>query len=353
MTRWGLAAVAALTMCSAKLSAQDLTVMGRAATFTFGGRLHLQYSYSSPDGAEPADVFVRRARFITEIKVSDFLDARVQPDFAGGKVALQDAWVRFTVSPAFRLSAGQFQRAHEIFERTSSTELSVIERDGRVSGVDDCVGTGGVCSLGRLVHKLDYAGRDVGLRLEGKLGGRLSYNATLTNGTGVNVPDENDAKSASARVTYAVGDGVALSGYYGVHDYERTRPDDSIETDFGHAGGVDLEVGDFMEGFHFMAGVVQGDNWKAGPSATFRAAQAIATWYRPVASSRFAAWEPVLRVGWADPDTDGVDDEALLVTPGLMVYVLGRNRVGANVDVYSPAVGDTSWSLKVQTYLYF
>ncbi len=67
----------------------------------------------------------------------------------------------------------------------------------------------------------------------------------------------------------------------------------------------------------------------------------------------FVAVEPLARVSWADPDADADDDAGLLLTPGLLAYVGGRNKIGANVDVYSPQGGETEWSLKVQTFLHF
>jgi hypothetical protein len=342
----------ALALLAGPASAQaQFVVLGRAATFTFGGRLHVQYENSSPESADPSGVFLRRARFIAEVDVGDWMDARVQPDFSGGEAQLQDAWIRVSLHPSLRVSMGQFHRAHEGFERTSSTELPVIERDGRVSGVRECAGVGGACSLSRLVGRLRFAGRDAGVRAEGRLGERVRYEATLTNGTGTNVGDENDAKSFSGRLSVTVAEGIELSGFYGVHDHPDSGDED--EAAYAGSGGVDVAIGSFREGFRLQASVVQGENWLLAPDATFRAASATAAWYRPLASARFAAWEPSVRVGWADPDDGGEDDQALLVTPGVMVYVAGRNRVGLNVDVYDPAGADSAWSLKVQSYLYF
>lgn len=352
MTRrrwWGAALV--LLGTPGTLAAQTFEVLGRAATFTVGGRLHVQAEHSSPDGADPSELFLRRARINVDVAIVDVMDARLQPDFVGGEVELQDAWVRFRFAPAFRLSLGQFHRAHEGFERTSSTEIPLIERDGRISGVEGCAGTGGVCSLSRLVAGLGYAGRDAGLRAEGRLGERVGYEVTVTNGTGINVGDENDAKSFSARATVGVTDDVQLGAFWGAHDHPAL--DDPEETDYGTSGGLDIVVGSFRDGGRLQAGVVQGDNWRLGPDATFRAAQVLGSWYMPVDAPALAGWEPLFRVGWADPDADVDDDHGLLLTPGVMVYVAGRNRLGTNLDFYEPATGASAWSFKLQAYLYF
>ena len=60
-----------------------------------------------------------------------------------------------------------------------------------------------------------------------------------------------------------------------------------------------------------------------------------------------------MRLSHADPDSDAADDGGLLFTPGLMLYVTGKNKIGFNVDVYSPQTGDTEWSFKLQSFLYF
>ncbi len=63
--------------------------------------------------------------------------------------------------------------------------------------------------------------------------------------------------------------------------------------------------------------------------------------------------EPVGRVSWGDPDTDVSDDHGWLFTPGFVVYFSGRNKIGLNLDIWSPATGDSETSLKAQAYLHF
>ena len=47
------------------------------------------------------------------------------------------------------------------------------------------------------------------------------------------------------------------------------------------------------------------------------------------------------------------DDGGIVFTPGLMFYLEGKTKIGANLDVWSPQTGGTELSFKVQTYLYF
>jgi hypothetical protein len=63
--------------------------------------------------------------------------------------------------------------------------------------------------------------------------------------------------------------------------------------------------------------------------------------------------EPLARFSYADPDTDADDDGALVFTPGLMLYITGRTKIGANLDIYSPQTGGGELSLKIQSFLYY
>ena len=335
---------------STPLMAQE--VHTGVADVTVGGRLHVQYATSSVDETVD-DLALRRARIRLDIRVNDFLDARLQPDFAGGATALQDAYVRLSFDPAFQVSLGQFKRAFSTYELASSTDLPMVERDGRIEGVDGCPGVGSVCSFSRLTEALAFDGRDTGLRFEGSLGEDFSYMATVTNGEGINTGDVNDGKSFSGRLAYGTG-GLTVGGFVGVHDHV-VAPEDEIEdTEYSTSLGVDVELGTWRDGFHLVGALARGDNWEAGPDASFTSLQGLASFYVPVGSPRLAGWEPMLRVSWADAD-DSVDDAGgLLVTPGFTLYISGKNGLATNVDIYSPSGdGDTEWSLKVMTLFYY
>ena len=328
-------------------------ITARSADVRFGGRLHSQIATSSAEDAKSFDFFNRRARLTIDVSVTDLLDARVQPDFGGGSLDLKDAYFRLNLDPGFRLSFGQFKRSFDLFELNSSTEIVVVERTGRIDGVGGCAGPGGVCTLSRFTEKLGYSDRDVGIKIDGSLSDQVSYQATVTNGTGTAGSDENSGKSFAGRVSVEVSDGIVLSGNVSHHDFPRDG-----STGRGTAFGGDLEIGSFRDGTHFQVGVIGGENWLdedpvTAENPTFLTGQAILSHYLPMSDSRFEAIEPMARVSWGDPNTDMDDDGGLLFTPGVFLYIAGRNRIGANLDVYSPQTGDTEFGLKIQTYLYY
>jgi hypothetical protein len=349
---WTLFAFLLLTAYTPGAAEAQLEISSRASSIRIGGRSQAQYSVSSVPGADN-DFFFRRVRLLADITVNDFVSARIQPDFAGGKAALQDTYIRLAFSSAFRLSVGQFKRAYDLFEMSSSTDLSLIERDARIEGISSCAGVGSVCSYSRLTESLGFAGRDQGVRFEGS-SGRVSYQATITNGTGVNVADENDAKSYSARFTVGPAVDVRMSGQVALHDY---RCDCDERTGRAKGWGADIEIGGWREGFLLMGAVTGGDNWKIldveNDAATFLAAQVVASYFHAIDSGRLSGIEPLLRVSLGEPDT-GVDSNgATVITPGLMLYFEGKNKIGANLDLYSPRAGESELSFKVQTFVYF
>lgn len=329
------------------------TISSRAATLQIGGRLHTQYQGSSVDGAVN-DFFIRRARLIVDGTFNDFFVGRVQTDFAGGGATLLDAYIRMDFDEAFRLSVGQFKRSFDIFELASSTDLSIFERDGRIPGFSACTGVASVCSLSRLTEALGYAGRDAGLRVDGT-SGTFTYQTTLTNGTGVGVSDENDGKSLSARGGMALSELVTVSANVGIHDYVAPGGD----TERGLAWGVDGQWGTWRDGLLVQAAVVGGDNW-ASVDATadprqFLTFQAIGSYFRPLDGDRLVGVEPLFRVSVTDPAGSIDDDGGTLLTPGVMLYLLGKNKIGANLDYYVPqsAALDSEFVFRIGTFLYF
>lgn len=353
MRRKSLLLTVAVTLLSAAGLSAQATISARAATIRIGGRLHTQY-YSSSVDAFPDHFLFRRARIIADITVSDFFDARIQPDFAGASTELKDAYVRFKFAPSFELTMGQFKRAFDLFELSSSTDLSIIERDGRVGVLNECKGVLSNCSYSRLTEKLQFSDRDTGFRAAGT-GGRLSYEVSLTNGTGTALIDVNKAKSVSGRLSVDVAEGLTVSGQYARHDYVTSG--DRETTEYADAWGADLQYGTWRDGLLFQAAVVSGDNWRNrddnGVPSGFTAFQAVASYYHAMESARWAGLEPLFRLSYADPDTDAASDGGLVLTPGLMLYVLGKNKVGFNVDVWKPQSGDTQYSFKLQSFLYF
>lgn len=322
-------------------------------TLRLSGRLHAQFNTTSVD-AEPASEFlVRRARLTLEIGVGKYLSGKIEPDFGEGELDLKDAWARLELHPAFNIQAGQFKRPFDLFELTSSTRILVVERAGGIRGVGACAGPGGVCSFSRLTEGLEFSDRDIGVLIDGRQGS-VSWTAAITNGTGSNTADENGNKSYSGRVAIAVRPHLTVAVNGALHDY--VHPTSGVDR-YAHAVGADVEYGSFAGGPHVQAGFVTGENWRnpTGPQdgSTFLAAQAIATYRANLSEGPVTGIEPLVRVSYGDPDTDTDADHGWLLTPGLNIHFLTRNRLALNIDYWSPDTGDAEWSFKGQMFFYF
>ncbi len=232
----------------------------------------------------------------------------------------------------------------------------MVEREGDIRGVSDCPGVGGLCSYGQFTQGLGFADRDIGVMLDGRDDAdRFRYSVAVTNGAGDNAAEENDAKSVSARLEFAAAPDLTVGANLGLHDYVDAGSGED-EHAFAFAGDVDW--GGSGEGPHVRAGGLVGENWRAlgvmGDPSTVVAVQGIGSYRRALEGHRLVdGIEPLIRLSWGD-GSDAVDgDDGLLVTPGLVVHFVGLNRFLLNVDVWSPAEGETEWSVKAQTNLVF
>ncbi|HIB10189.1 MAG TPA: hypothetical protein EYO20_10210, partial [Gemmatimonadetes bacterium] len=115
---WVVLTLALTALAVPPIIEAQFEISSRASSIQIGGRAHAQYAHTSVGDAEN-NFFLRRVRLIADITLNDFVAARVQPDFAHGKIALQDVYVRLSFSRNFRVSVGQFKRAFDIFELSS------------------------------------------------------------------------------------------------------------------------------------------------------------------------------------------------------------------------------------------
>ena len=327
------------------LGAQVFRARG-GSTVTLGARVQAQYEVSSHEDV-PASFFIRRAWVTIDGKLNDLFGGRVQFDAQGADVL--EAYLAIRPSEAFAVQIGQFKRAMSHFWLAANFDLPLIERDGRVSGVDHCPGVGSVCSFGRFTGALGLDTYEPGILMAGRVR-RLGYRVTLTNGEGLGKKDVNSRKSVSGRLSMHFADEGRISGYLALDE----TLDSDGETMSVPAFGGELEWGSWRRGPHLLVNGIRGRNWKLNDDATFSALQVMALWYRSLKPEwRLAGIEPMLRFSWAD---SGADDPQKITgtvfTPGLMVYATGRNGISANLDLYR-SDGRSDWSLKIQAFTFF
>jgi len=321
-----------------------------------GGRVNTQFNATSVDGVAASEFRIRRARLFMQATVNDWLDGVASLEYSNGQAQGLYMFMRGTLAPEFRVSFGQFKRPFDLFEFTSSSLIPVIERGGNIRGFDSCAGVGGLCSYSHMAVALQYSQLDIGVLLDGAFAdSRGTYGVALTNGTGRNRVDDNDAKSVSARITWAFAPNLVFSANVSSHDYA-----DSVRsgTRYATATALDVEWGDYESGPHLLAGIMTGENWRVDSGGStppmFLSWQSIVTYrFGLNPKGRIRALEPLARVNWTDPNRSSAGDSGVLLTPGLVAHFEDRHKLAINVDAWDPSLGSRAWGLSVQTYLYF
>jgi hypothetical protein len=336
---------------------EPVDIFSSALRIRLSGRLHMQWNATSVDSIQGTDFVFRRSRLTFDITSTFKVNLRWMIDFTEfNEVGVRDAYANVAISDAFRLTLGQFKRPFDAFQLASSNRLAVIEREGMVRGVSDCLVIEDLCTYSRLLVDLQYADRDIGVLVDGSFGGgKWEYRASLTNGTGQNTSDENGEKSYSGRITYRPGGNLRLGTSAAVHDYpnEITGRDE-----YAPALNFDVELGSYEARYHVFAAVAWGGYWSnldaAGDPSKFLTVHVLGSIRRPIRigdNQHFI--EPMGRVSWADPALDDPDGGGWLLTPGVSLFLRGLNRLAINSDIWIPRDGDTQWSIIAQVFFVF
>src|SRR5687768_9826858 len=81
-----------------------------SARITFNGRVQTIFNTTSADGMPATETELRRVRLEATLQFGRVVGGKIQPEFAGSRVSLRDAYVRFNLDPAFQVWAGQAHR---------------------------------------------------------------------------------------------------------------------------------------------------------------------------------------------------------------------------------------------------
>ena len=339
--------------------AQDVRFESDAAEIELGGRVQLQAATSScaefpPEGActeeVPAvDMFIRRARVTLTARFNDWIEGRLQPEFGDlDQAVLLDAYGRLLFNPAARLTVGHFKRPFDGFELTSSTRILTVERDVDIPGVPGLR----AASLNELTTRFRLSAWDVGVMLDGaSADGRFHYWAGVFNGRGTT--DDGDLNTEKqfvgrGQVTLDVaGEPLDLAAAAALTDIPFTRPSGELAGEYFTAFELWAELGEFgVAGPLVQAGLVFGENplqAETGGEPDLPGNETLAdflTWqvvgaYRVDVPEGYllTGVQPVLRLTSADPNTGLDDDRSWAVTPGVQLFLDGRNKVAINWDL--------------------
>lgn len=347
---------ALVILAAAPAAGQGFTIAtpDSSARITFGGRVQTIFNTTSVDDEPATETELRRVRLDATLRLGPIVEGKIQPEFAGSRVSLRDAYVRLNLDPAFQVWAGNAHRPFGVISPYSTLRFPTGEKGLRIRGVQ-------AWEHYNLLSGLGYSDRDVGLQVRGEPRGAplgLSYAAGVFNGPARGDAPEENTYQVVARVAARPAGWARVGVSWSRADFAHEPPDDVdglIMTE-GAAWEADLELGSERGGPRAVLEVARGDSDPL-PEAEFVSAQGFVAYRTGRRSSTISGIEPFVRVSWADPD---VDDDAIglpaggtLVTPGINLWLGGLNRFGLYYDVFNPDDGETARSFKALFQLAF
>ncbi|HEX5869084.1 MAG TPA: porin, partial [Longimicrobium sp.] len=159
-----LSALLLVTAVPASGQGFTFTTPDSSARITFGGRVQTIFNTTSVDEHPATETELRRVRLEATVQFGRVVSGRIQPEFAGPRVLLRDAYVRLNLDPAFQIWAGQAHRPFGVISPASSARNPTPEKGVRIRGV---VGF----EHFNLLAVLGYSERDVGIQLRGEPAG--------------------------------------------------------------------------------------------------------------------------------------------------------------------------------------
>lgn len=349
--------LALVTSVPAAAQGFTLATSDSSARLTFGGRVQTIFNTTSVDDEPATQTELRRVRLEANLQLGRLVSGKIQPEFAGSRVVLKDAYVRLNFDPALQVWAGQAHRPFGVVSPYSTTRLTPMEKGVRIRGVSDAFDEYNIL-LG-----LGYSDRDAGIQLRGEPHGAplgLSYALGFFNGPARTLAPRENTYQVVARVAAHPIEWARVGVGYSRIDFTNVIDDVAeVETHEGTAWEADVELGSERAGPHAVLEVTRGD-FDPVAEAEFWGAQGWVSYRTGRASSTIAALEPFVRVSHGDPDMDDVipdlDADAVggtLVTPGINLWLGGLNRFALNYEIWNPQTGGSARSFKALFQLAF
>ena len=349
----GLLVLLGSTPAAAQQTVEGPRFRANVAEIEIGGRVQTQFNTTTADDEPTGEFLLRRVRLEAKVKVNDLVSGKIQPDFAGDRFSLKDAYLKLTFAPGLQVLAGKAHRPFGLLEQTSSTRMMPIERGARIRGV-------AALDEYELVNSLRYSDRDIGVQLMGEPEGAplgFAYAAGVFGGPLQGRVGEEDGYQFAARAAIRPTEQLTLGAGVSNRAFGRSLGELGYEMERGTALEIDLEYGRFDPGFHVLGELSYGD-FDPFLGDSFLGAQAWLGYRTQPLGPVVAGLEPAFRISYGAVDSALPAVDALggtLWTPGLSVWFGGLNRLQVNYDVWTPALdaADAQGSFKAQMQMAF
>ena len=364
-----LAALWAVPIATAQETVETAAPEEQDDRVTLTGLVQTQFNTSSED-QEVTDLFLRRVRLGAEIQVAPRVTGRIDAELAnaatGGSAELNEAYAQIELVPGANLLVGKGGRPFGIVDATGAGVLTPIERGAAFRDAT-------AIEQYRTLEAIAYAGRSVGVQLQGDVPGLpvgLAYAAGYFNGSTGEEGASADIQQLAARVAVtpmpiltiglaATSRDVGIDERPGFDaDGAVTGGDPSGEIQRAAAFAVDVEIGENGQPGPRLLAEVAGGTLDPFADHRFVSAQGWAAWRVRVAAPLVDAVEPLFRASWTDNDGPLGQFDGTLLTPGVNVYLAERTRAMLNLDVFLPGADtpgdpDTLFALRSQVQIAF
>ncbi len=314
--------------------------------FVIGARLQTQFYAFDNDNqsrtGSTSNFYIRRARIQFNGKLRENISLVIQPSFEGGRatgVRLRDAYMDIRATPAaaktsFTFRMGAEKKPFNRYELSSSNNLPSLERNAGRGLLP--VASNNLFEVG------GYLATDLGTSLilghQFDPSRRFVMQLGVYNGQGESLNDANGAKSVGLRATLDVtkdlGFGASVFSHEGVVAITGAQIDSSLRN---NAFGLEAQWGRIgSEGLFLIADYMRGQAFSATKAIMSGVSLVGAYHVRTPKSKAFFAVEPVLRIDFADPDTDLSNNASTLFTAGVNVYLTARAQLRLVFESQNP-----------------
>ena len=225
---------------------------------TLNGNTQIRF-LSQQEAFKPDGFDVRRARLDFKGAINEHWSSRLQVEFTGTP-RIFDAIINYKHRDWLTFSVGQFLIPFSLENTTADTKLEFIDRSQVVNAFadrdKDVIG--------------NQNGRDIGVQASGNLlkvkeRFLLDYYLGGFNGTGINMPDNNESKDFSGRIVFHPFKNFDCGGsYYNGYDKWGTPLKDQVRTRYGtevsYTYAFAAIKGEYIQGFD---GTINKNGWYA------------------------------------------------------------------------------------------
>ncbi len=260
-----------------------------------GTRLYGQYVIEPNAENTPNNRFeLYKARISLDVAPTPWLSGQFDADLANAP-AFKDVYINLKLIRWLKFKVGLFKKPFSGIELWSPKKLQVFWR-GMINR--------------RISDDLDYAGRDIGLMMHGKLPWKLSYKLGVFNGNG-KLAEIDSGKDLAARLTWAPVKALTIAGN-GSLKYRNPQGVDLTQKAIW-AAGLDSEIRFWRLDLYLE--LLWAQNRQSQIASDHLGGILMATLkFKPF--KKITLW-PVLKAEFLDEDPTRTKNEALAVTAGL------------------------------------